>query len=182
MRNVRWLLLIASIAAFGCSELDRTHVRAWIGDAETQFKLGVMYESGDGVSKDEVEAARWLRKAAEQGLPKAQYTLALMYNVGRGVPYDDAEALRWYRKAAEQGEDAAQFRLGWRYQYGGGVPKDDVQAHVWLNLSRAAGNESAHSELPKLELKMTAEQIGSAQKLAREWHEQHRQREGEGNR
>ncbi len=37
------------------------------GDAYAQFLLGVIYEIGRGVTKDESEAVKWYRKAAEQG-------------------------------------------------------------------------------------------------------------------
>ena len=70
------------------------------------------------------EAARWFRKAAEQGEPRAQYDLRLMYNTGRGVPRDDGEAVRCYRKAAEPGDALAQYNLGSLYATGQGVPRD----------------------------------------------------------
>ena len=38
------------------------------GDAAAQFNLGLMFEHGHGVPRDCVEAARWYRKAAAQGL------------------------------------------------------------------------------------------------------------------
>ena len=37
------------------------------GDADAQFNLGVMYETGGGVLQDYAEAVRWYRLAAEQG-------------------------------------------------------------------------------------------------------------------
>jgi tetratricopeptide (TPR) repeat protein len=37
------------------------------GDAEAQYNLGAMYFYGKGVSQNDVEAAKWFRKAAEQG-------------------------------------------------------------------------------------------------------------------
>jgi len=37
------------------------------GDADAQFNLGVMYDSGDGIPQDYAEAAKWHRLAAEQG-------------------------------------------------------------------------------------------------------------------
>ena len=51
---------------------------------------------GEGVPQDYAEAARWYRKAAEQGLAEAQYDLGGMYDIGAGVPHDDADAFRWY--------------------------------------------------------------------------------------
>ena len=42
------------------------------GSAEAQYVLGIFYGRGNGVSKDEIEAEKWLRKAAEQGFADAQ--------------------------------------------------------------------------------------------------------------
>ena len=39
----------------------------WQGYAAAQYNLGFMYEQGEGVGKDEGEAARWIQKAAEAG-------------------------------------------------------------------------------------------------------------------
>jgi len=60
------------------------------------------------VKRDHAEAARWYRKAAEQGDAGAQYNLGVMYKNGQGVKQDHAEAVRWLRKAAEQGHANAQ--------------------------------------------------------------------------
>lgn len=62
-----------------------------------------MLEDGKGIPKDEVEALKWYRKAAEQGYAPAQNILGVTYTTGHGVPNDDVEAVKWYRKAAEQG-------------------------------------------------------------------------------
>jgi TPR repeat protein len=45
-----------------------------------------MYDNGDGVPKNAVEAVRWYRLAADQGVAQAQYNLGLMYGLGQGVP------------------------------------------------------------------------------------------------
>ena len=42
------------------------------GDAEAQYQLGVMFESGRGVARDYRQAAEWYRRAAEQGHVFAQ--------------------------------------------------------------------------------------------------------------
>jgi TPR repeat protein len=52
-------------------------------------------------------AAKWYRKAAEQGHARAQTNLALMYEDGEGVPQNRQEAIRWFKKAAAQGEEKA---------------------------------------------------------------------------
>ena len=55
---------------------------------------------GGGVAKDEAEALRFYRNAAEQGHARAQWQLGYIYEDGSlGVAKDEAEALRWFRKA-----------------------------------------------------------------------------------
>jgi len=44
-----------------------------------------MYGDGRGVLRDYAEAAKWTRKAAEQGYAFAEMSLAAMYVEGRGV-------------------------------------------------------------------------------------------------
>ena len=46
---------------------------------EAQYNLGVCYAKGQGVAKDEVEAVKWYRKAAEQNYAEAQYDLGYCY-------------------------------------------------------------------------------------------------------
>lgn len=143
------------------------------GDAGAQFRLGLMYYLGQGVTQDYAEAVRWYRKAAEQGYAIAQFNLGVMYNKGRGVTQDYAEAVRWHRKAAEQGHAKAQFALGVMYNNGQGVTQDYVLAHMWLNLaaSRAGGDDQTRYARDREDVaeKMTAAQIAEAQRLAREW-------------
>ena len=55
------------------------------GDAKAQFRLGEMYENGEGVEKDYREAVKWYTKAAQQGLASAQNNLGGMYRNGYGV-------------------------------------------------------------------------------------------------
>src|SRR4029077_12377103 len=85
------------------------------GDASAQYTLGVMYERGQGVSKDETQAVSWYQRAAAQGLATAQYNLATMYSLGHGTVRNDIAAVSWYRKAADQGIAAAQNNLGTMY-------------------------------------------------------------------
>lgn len=81
------------------------YLKAEAGDAEAQFNLGVIYDSGDGVPQDYQEAAKWFSMAAEQGLAVAQHNLALMYARGEGVPLDYVLAYKWCNLAASQGYD-----------------------------------------------------------------------------
>ncbi|RME32823.1 MAG: sel1 repeat family protein, partial [Gammaproteobacteria bacterium] len=44
-----------------------------------------MYGAGEGVRQDFAEAARWHRKAAEQGVAVSQHNLGVAYAEGQGV-------------------------------------------------------------------------------------------------
>src|ERR1700723_690801 len=48
------------------------------GDADAEDALGHIYDEGEIVSRDIQQAAKWYRKAAEQGNPEAQYNLGLL--------------------------------------------------------------------------------------------------------
>ena len=84
--------------------------RAEQGDAEAQFRLGIMYRFGQGVPKDYADAAKWYRLAAEQGHASPQFSLGVMYAKGTGVPQDYVLAHMWFCLAAAGHEYAVRNR------------------------------------------------------------------------
>ena len=64
-----------------------------------QHGLGFMYLQGECTKTDAVEAAKWFRLAAAQGLPGSQAVLATMYENGTGVERDLHEAKKWHTLA-----------------------------------------------------------------------------------
>ena len=159
--------------------LRLSHPLAEQGDADAQFHLGVMYESGQGVLRSDAEAIKWYRKAAEQDDAVAQFNLGIMYAKGGSPSY--AEAALWYRLAAEHGLAGAQFNLGMMYVEGQGVPQDYVQAHMWLTLAAsqlpALGTNQRNTTVDardRVASKMTPQQIVEAQELAFELTIEHR--------
>jgi TPR repeat protein len=72
-----------------------------------------MYEAGDGVKPDKVEAAKWYRKSADQGDDSAQAGLGWMYYEGQGVKQDYAEAYFWLCLAPEFFDDTRPHGFGW---------------------------------------------------------------------
>ena len=112
------------------------------GDAVAQYNLGRYYLTGTGVPKDEREAAKWFRMAANQGVARAQYKLGVMYFYAQGVPQDSVEGERLLRLAADQGDAEAQSSLGYAYYYGdSGLPQDYAEA--WKYTRMAAEQEDA---------------------------------------
>jgi hypothetical protein len=98
-----------------------------------------MYAKGEAVAKDSAQAARWYKKAAEQGHAFAQHNLALLYAKGDGVARDPVEAFRWEQKAAEQGDPNAQYNLAVGYATGTGISRDGDQAYRWFRSAAAQG-------------------------------------------
>ena len=71
------------------------------GNASAQYNLGLMYDKGKGVLKDDKQAVKWYRKAADQGDADAQFNLGGMYAYGEGVLKDLSKAKYWIKKAYE---------------------------------------------------------------------------------
>ena len=69
-----------------------------------RMKAKSMFDNGNGAPQDYVEAAKWTRKAAEQGHATAQANLGLMYAKGEGVPKDEVEASAWLILAKASGD------------------------------------------------------------------------------
>ncbi|MBT5112385.1 MAG: sel1 repeat family protein, partial [Rhodospirillales bacterium] len=96
-----------------------------------------------------------IRKAAEQGDPKAQYMLGNLYATGQGsVLRDYAEAASWYRKSAEQGSPEAQTRLGLMYLKGLGFQQDKLEGEKWLRKASAQGYPPASRALISMSIGM----------------------------
>jgi TPR repeat protein len=145
------------------------------GEAYAQLNLGMMYYRGEGVPQVYKEAVKWYRMSAKQGNANAQYFLGVMYDNGQGVPQNYKEVVKWWRLAAERGNATAQYSLGGMYEHGQGVPQDYVLAYMWTNIAAVNAMEWLDaSEFQKIvnyrdsiAKKMTAQQIGNAQELAR---------------
>jgi TPR repeat protein len=111
------------------------------GNKLSQFMLGYLLETGEGVAADPKKAVKWYQRAARPtrgmshadvapvgkqaygrvipvqtgpetpGIPAAEYRLGLMYLEGRGVQESRNKAMRWLRSAAEKGHDPAAAAL-----------------------------------------------------------------------
>lgn len=116
------------------------------GNAEAQFSLGVIYDTGDcGLSKDAVVAAGWYEKAALQGHAAAQNYLAWFHAEGEGgLTKDKKKAVEWYKKAVVQGHRLAQYNLSRYYLEGeGGLEKDTLTAFLLIQASAGQGESAS---------------------------------------
>ena len=97
------------------SELIKLNRLAEQGNAEAQYRLGLMYDMGEDVNQDYSKAFEWYEKSANQGLASSQSKLGSMYRYGKGVEVNHAKASEWYWKAYEQGNEEAHYQLGTIY-------------------------------------------------------------------
>lgn len=77
------------------------------GNKGAQALLGDMYDLGQGVPQDYVEAAKWYHKAGNQGDYHSQSVLGLMYIKGTGVPVDYIQAYMWANLGAMGGDETS---------------------------------------------------------------------------
>ena len=55
------------------------------GNSSAQFQLGLSYELGRGLEKDDLMAVKWFEAAAQKELALACLHLGVFYEAGRGV-------------------------------------------------------------------------------------------------
>jgi TPR repeat protein len=130
---------------------DFTKAVAWAekgalaDSADAQNDLGLALQLGKGVAKNEANAARMFRLAAQQSLPEAEYNLAVMYDLGAGLPQDYAQARHWYERAADdnEGDGDAEYRLGILDEQGLGDAKNPSGATSWFDKAAEHGSVNA---------------------------------------
>ena len=110
------------------------------GNAEAQYKLGVLHDNGRGVPQDYAQANKWYHAAAEQGHPSAQYNLGRWYTIGLDIPQDYVQAYKWLELAAA------------------GFPLSDLE-----------GRSSGVRIRDSITAIMTPTQIAEVKNLAHEW-------------
>lgn len=116
------------------------------GNAEAQFKVGEMYETGFGVKEDKAEAANWIMKAADQGHETAGFKLLYWDIEKNGVSDANKGKLEELRAKAKDGNAQAQYYVGKMYSRGVGVERDSGKALDWLNKAALVGVLEAERE------------------------------------
>ena len=90
-----------------------------------------------------VEAAKWFRKAADQGISFAKCNLGALYFLGKGVEMDYAEARKWFTQAADEGDASAQINMGALYEHGHGVEANSAEVVKWYRKAADQGGAYA---------------------------------------
>ncbi|MFE3185526.1 tetratricopeptide repeat protein [Streptomyces violascens] len=132
------------------------------GDGYAAYNLAVNYYNGDGVTRNAREFLRWLRFAAELGIPEACAFLGDKLSAQGNLD----EALIFYVRAAKSGHVPAMLLVGRRYRDGIGAPSNLVQAVRWFLAMLDRGNGDGVHEALELVPEMTVEQIREAGRLS----------------
>lgn len=86
--------------------------------AKAAYRLGVIYEEGQGIIHDDSKSFVYYLEAAQKGIVAAQYRVAVFFENGRGTDTDRRKARMWYLKAALGGNARAQRYVGELYEDG----------------------------------------------------------------
>ena len=147
------------------------------GFAPAQEAMGILYESGMGVTEDPIEAARWYRLAAEQGRATSENQLGMLHAKGRlpdeetaqQIAYfsaakgdnqkdlaefaavarknNDRRAVEWYRRAIDRGYTASMVNLAKLIEEGRVPDADPEEAIALYRQAAEAGDPNAKSLL-----------------------------------
>jgi len=123
------------------------------GDVFSQHELGIRYLLHEGFPADTVQAAYWIKKAADQNLPSAKMNYAIMVNNGMGVEWNPFEAYKHFKYAAYHDVPNAQFAYGIFLIDNMVVNRNLTEAYVWIRKASNKGIEGADEVLKKLEEK-----------------------------
>jgi localization factor PodJL len=109
-----------------------------------QFRLGSLYERGDGVPQDLRQAVAWYQRGADRGNVNAMHNLAVLLAEGiTGVPANPQLALRWFMAAANYGVRDSQYNLGVVYARGLGTSANMHEAYKWFAIAAQNGDAEA---------------------------------------
>ena len=136
------------------------------GQAVAQYRLGTLYERGQGVVADPAKASHWYELAANQGNRKAMHNLAVFYASKK----DMANAARWFAKAASLGLSDSQFNLAVLYERGDGVPQSLVEAFKWYSIAAAAGDVESRARVSVLQTQLNDADKATAAKEIEAFH------------
>ena len=117
------------------------------GNAEAEYKVGEMYETGFGVNKDMKAAKSWIIKSANQGHETASFKLLYWDMQKNGITAANKAQVKTLQLKAKEGNHQAQYYVGKMHANGVGVTKNNNKAISWLNKAALYGVLAAEREM-----------------------------------
>jgi hypothetical protein len=120
------------------------------GNAEAQFKIGEMYETGFGTTKDMKLAKEWISKAAAQGNERAKFKLLYWDMKKNGLTKGNKAEFKNLNDKANSEDPGAEFYLGKIYAEGAGVRVNRTKALDLYNKATLKGSIEAERAATQL--------------------------------
>jgi hypothetical protein len=129
------------------------------GNAEAEFKIGEMYETGFGTTKDMKLAKEWISKAAAQGHEKAKFKL-LYWDISKnGITKSNKAQFKDLTDKSNSGDPGAEYYLGKIYAEGAGVPVNREKALDLYSKAALQGNVEAERASSQLNEQIRQEEL-----------------------
>ena len=145
------------------------------GNVEVQFRLGLFFWHGVGLTQNYLEALRWTTLAALAGHEKAFAARKLMLSSVDEPIWP--KVLDWCRqrmqKNAEAGFNPALFAMAKSYSPDFGF-ENSVEEYYWASLAVAIGDTMARKRRDELTKKLAVTDAAKAQERAAAWIEKFR--------
>lgn len=141
------------------------------GNAEAQFKIGEMYETGFGTTKNMKLAEEWINKAAAQGHETARFKQLYWDMKKNGLTKDNKARYEELASKAKDENGYAEYYMGKLSAEGAGVPQDKEKALDFYNQATLKGIVEAEREAVNMRDQVKKDEI------ARQQEEQRRQAE-----
>ncbi len=119
-------------------------------DAPALTLMGRIYENGLGVPKNELNAAKLYRRAAQLGDTEGVFSFAVMLAAGRGIQKNPDGAAKLFEQAARTGHPEANYNLGLLFISGIGKPENPRRAVMHLRYAAEQGLAAAQYDLAAL--------------------------------
>ena len=162
------LLLHAATDEASVSIIKFQQTLAAKGQPAAQYKLAMIYETGDGVEPNITASRIWYSRAAEQSYKPAAHRLKyldMLQNKNRADPH----WLSQLQSDADQGDGEVRLLLGQMYANAAGLDTDLKLATHYLRLARAQNVPGADSDLAHVDARLrqqVEQQNQSAQRAA----------------
>lgn len=156
-------------------EVDTKQAAQWYelaaerGFAPAQYRLGSLYEKGNGVPRDMARAMALYKSAADAGNAGAMHNLAVLEASGAAGTADYKAAVDWFIKAADLGITDSQFNLAILYARGNGTPQNLEESYKWFAIAAKGGDKDAAQKRDEVGRALKPDQLARAKATAEAW-------------
>ena len=148
-----WLPLLHATDDTAASIAKFQQTMALKGHASAQYKLAMIYETGEGVTQDIPASRIWYSRAADQAYMPAAHRLAYL-DMQHNHRHADPIWLNQLHRDADAGDGEIMLLLGQMYAWGTGLTVDLKQASKYLRQARSQNIPGSETELARVEARL----------------------------